>query len=103
VQGKFRLRLGPLTYEEFRRFMPDGDGLRQLTQLTRSFVGPELDFDVQPVLLPHEVPWCRLSADGPVRPYLGWNTWVRSQDFEREVDDPVFPGVDDAVFLVETT
>ena len=26
VQSKFRVAVGPLTYAEFRRFMPDGDG-----------------------------------------------------------------------------
>ncbi len=89
VQSKFRLRIGPLTYSQFRRLMPNGDRLRPLCQMTRSFVGPDLDFDIQPVLLGSEVPWCRLGsgADGA---YLGWNTWVRSQEFAQEVDDTVF-------------
>jgi type VI secretion system protein ImpH len=89
LQTKFRLRVGPLTFVQFRRLMPSGDGLRPLCQMTRFYVGPEFDFDVQAVLLPAEVPWCQLSAasDGA---YLGWNTWVRSQPFTHEVDDAVF-------------
>lgn len=90
VQSKFRLRLGPLRYAAFCRLMPNGDALRPLCQLTRSYVGPELDFDVQPVLEAQEVPWCRLGADGADRPYLGWNTWVRCQAFTRVVEDAVF-------------
>jgi type VI secretion system protein ImpH len=89
VQSKFRLRIGPLSFGQFRRLMPSGDGLRALCQMTRTFVGPEYDFDVQAVLLPGEVPWCRLDAEGGGA-YLGWNTWVRNEPFHDPVDDAVF-------------
>jgi type VI secretion system protein ImpH len=90
VQSKFRLRVGPLTYAQFRRFMPDGDGLRPLCEMVRSYVGPEFDFDVQPVLRPEEVPWSRSRSTGEGRSRLGWNTWVRRPPFTHEVADPVF-------------
>src|SRR5262249_50163491 len=93
VQGKFRLRVGPLTYARFRSLMPDGDALRPLVQMTRTFVGLELNFDIQLVLQPEEVPWCQLgAASAPA--YVGWNTWVRSGLFDREVDDAVFEAGD---------
>jgi type VI secretion system protein ImpH len=87
VQSKFRLRVGPLNFSKFRQLMPSGDALRALCQMTRCYVGPEFDFDVQAVLMPSEVPWCRLADEGA---QLGWNTWVRSQPFDQEVDDAVF-------------
>jgi type VI secretion system protein ImpH len=90
VQSKFRLRVGPLSFAQFRRLMPNGDGLRPLCQLTRAYVGPEFDFDVQVVLRPAEVPWCRLGADADPGPYLGWNTWLRSEEPGHEVDDAIF-------------
>jgi type VI secretion system protein ImpH len=90
VQSKFRLRVGPLTYEQFRRLLPRSAGLRPLCQMTRTYVGAEFDFDVQLVLKAREVPWCRLSADGRDQPRLGWNTWVRCNDFAEEVEDAVF-------------
>jgi type VI secretion system protein ImpH len=90
AQSKFRLRLGPVSYAQFRRYMPDGDGLRTLAQLARSYVGPDLDFDVQVLLEAPEVPWCRLGDDGPDGPRLGWNAWVRCRDFEQPVGDAVF-------------
>jgi type VI secretion system protein ImpH len=89
VQTKFRLRVGPLTFAQFRRMMPSGDGLRALCQMTRFYVGPEFDFDVQAVLLPEEVPSCQLGGEG-AGACLGWNTWVRSQPFRHDVDDAVF-------------
>jgi type VI secretion system protein ImpH len=90
VQSKFRLRVGPLTFAQFRRLMPNGDGLRPLCQLTRTYVGLEFDFDVQVVLLPAEVPWCQLATGASEGAYLGWNTWARSEAFHREVEDAVF-------------
>ena len=58
--------------------------------MTRTFVGPELDFDVQPVLKPEEVPPCRLTPQEDEGPYLGWNTWLKCQPFTRQADDAVF-------------
>jgi type VI secretion system protein ImpH len=74
-----------LTYTQFRGLMPDGAGLRALGQMTRAYVGPELDFDVQVVLRRAEVPECRLEA-----PRLGWNTWVHGEAFTQDVEDAVF-------------
>ncbi|MBY0229073.1 MAG: type VI secretion system baseplate subunit TssG, partial [Gemmataceae bacterium] len=46
LQGKFRIRIGPVRIGMFRRLMPDGDMLRPLWHLARLYVGAELDFDV---------------------------------------------------------
>jgi type VI secretion system protein ImpH len=90
VQSKIRLRVGPLTYEQFCGLMPGGSGLRALGQMTRTYVGPDLDFDVQLVLQAREVPWCRLETEGADAPRLGWNTWVRSRELPDDADQAVF-------------
>jgi len=89
VENRFRIRLGPLGYREFCRFLPSGEALRELAEMTRLYVGPQFDFDVQLVLRAEEVPWCRLG-DRADPPRLGWTTWLRAQDFTHDVDDPVF-------------
>ena len=96
LQSKFRLRIGPLIWQQFRALMPNGPGLAPLCQMTRLYVGPTLDFDVQPVLMPQEVPGCRLTDDTNEGPYLGWTAWLPA---------PVTvlsPPVDDAVFQMPT-
>lgn len=90
IQNKFRVRLGPLGYEDFRRFMPNGTGLRSLSHMSRAFVGSELDFDVQPTLQPEEVPDCKLSAEELETRCLGWDIWVHNESFSAEVEDAVF-------------
>jgi type VI secretion system protein ImpH len=90
MAGKFRLKVGPLTYAQFRMLMPRGFGLRPLTQMTRLYVGPQLEFDVQLVLRREEVPRCRLNSRGPDRRNLGWNSWALSRPATRDADDAVF-------------
>lgn len=90
MQSKFRLRIGPLSYAEFEQLMPNGDIRTPLRQLSRIFAGPEYDIDVQVVLKREEVPWCRLDASNGPGAYLGWNTWIHTEEFPHDVDDTVF-------------
>jgi type VI secretion system protein ImpH len=97
VQGKVRVRLGPVNYAQFLDFLPDRTPLPAhkafflLVHLVRLYVGLELDFDVQVVLAAEEVPHCRLDEEG-VGPRLGWNTWLISRPPPRPVEDAVFAG-----------
>jgi type VI secretion system protein ImpH len=90
VQGKFRVRLGPLSFDQFQHYLPVGAKYRGLAQLVRLYAGATFDFDVQPVLEGTEVPWCQFGGKGPRSPRLGWNTWLRNKAFARPVDDAVF-------------
>lgn len=90
IENSFRVRLGPLNYADFRRFVPDGDALQPLGQLVRSYVGVEYDFDVQLVLRKEEVPQCRLGGPPQDGSRLGWNTWLHGQPLRHNADDAVF-------------
>jgi type VI secretion system protein ImpH len=100
VQGRFRVRLGPLKFEQFQHFLPVGGKFRRLAHLTRLYAGPTFDFDVQPVLQGAEVPWCQLGTPGARAPRLGWNTWLRNKPFTQPVDDAIFR-VPDSVSMAE--
>lgn len=90
VEHRFRIRLGPLTYAQFRRFTPLGDELLALAQLVRTYVGVEFDFDVQPVLIAREVPGSRLGGELESGSRLGWNTWLQSVPRPQDAEDAVF-------------
>lgn len=98
VQSKIRVTIGPLNLEKFDAFLPAGgdavgrNALSLVAQLTRFYVGPELDFDVQLILRADEVPECRLPSGGEEGPALGWSSWLHSQPFETDAADAVFPG-----------
>ncbi len=98
VQGKIRLCVGPLTYDQYRDLLPDREPFPErksffaLAHMVRFYVGAELTFDVQLVLHPDEVPECQLAEGTADGPQLGWNTWLQSQSFADDVEDGVFDG-----------
>jgi type VI secretion system protein ImpH len=88
AENKFRVRLGVLDYGTFCRYLPGQPGFVVLGQLTRSYVGSTMDFDLQLVLGRDSVPCCELARTGGAQ--LGWNTWLFSGVMTRDPDDAVF-------------
>jgi type VI secretion system protein ImpH len=91
-QARFRLRLGPLTFAEFSRFLPAGAAFRPLVQFARYVVGQEFDFDIQLILKAEDVPGCRLGERGDRAPRLGWTTWLKTKEFTKDAEDAIFAG-----------
>jgi type VI secretion system protein ImpH len=81
-QNKFRIVVGPLGYDDYRRFLPGGDSLKRLLAWVRTYAGLALDWDVRLILKKEEVPPLRLG--GPLR--VGWSTWLTSATPRRDPD-----------------
>lgn len=77
-QSGVRIRLGPLSLEQYRNFLPDGPAYEPLRALTRFFAGDELDFELELVLRKEEAPLCTLGEEGSTAPQLGWLSWAIS-------------------------
>jgi type VI secretion system protein ImpH len=90
VQGSFRIRVGPVNYRQFIALMPGGQELAQLVDLTRLFVGPTFSFDMQLTLAKEEVPFLALAREGAYVPRLGWNTWLKQDEYRHDVSDAIF-------------
>jgi type VI secretion system protein ImpH len=80
-QSKFRMRLGPLSYEQFSDFLPSGSAYKPVMDLVRLLAGPEFDFDVQLVLQADEVPGSIAAVRAKSQSMLGWNSWLKTRDF----------------------
>jgi type VI secretion system protein ImpH len=89
-QSVARIRLGPLTLERYRDFLPGGAANEALRALTQFFSGNEIDFEVQLILAREDVPRCELGKAGATAPVLGLLSWVRSVPFERDAADTIF-------------
>jgi type VI secretion system protein ImpH len=76
--GKFRVRLGPVGYEHYVRFLPPGDEAAQLRELVRFYCADPLAYDVEVILRGDEVPETPLSGTGMLG-RLSWTTWLKSQ------------------------
>jgi len=98
----FRIRLGPLDYATFIRFLPDEavdsphKAFFLLSQIARYYAGAEFDFDVELRLRGNEVPECCFAEPvlGEMGPRLGWNTWLKADIMPDVVDGAIFPGDD---------
>ncbi|MFL4472351.1 type VI secretion system baseplate subunit TssG [Tateyamaria armeniaca] len=70
--AKFRLRIGPLSYDEYQRLLPGTGSLERLRAIVRNYVGDALDWDLNLVLRAADVPKPKLGET--VR--LGQTSWV---------------------------
>jgi type VI secretion system protein ImpH len=89
-QARFRIHLGPLGLEQFLKFLPDGEVLPRLVELTTYIAGQAMLFDVQVSLRADEVPYCRLDDEGWDAPRLGWMGWLKTGEFVADAGDAVF-------------
>jgi type VI secretion system protein ImpH len=93
AQSHFRVRLGPLTYVQFRRLSPLGDLLGPTSELIKTYAGPQLSFDLLPVVHGDDVPRARLTGATPPQSEstrLGWNSWLGPRPDGSDADDAVF-------------
>jgi type VI secretion system protein ImpH len=82
-QHKFRIRLGPLTLEQYERFLPGHAPLRRLVDWVRLFLCLELDWDLRLVLHRREVPPLALGSGAR----LGWTSWLGRRAPIADADD----------------
>ena len=88
-QARVRVRLGPLSLAQYRRFLPGQSGYGRLRELTRLFSRDQMDFELQLILERAEVPGCMLSQE-PEPVQLGWTTWVKNRPgFARDPEDTI--------------
>jgi type VI secretion system protein ImpH len=88
-QSRVRIRLGPLTFAQYRDFLPGGEAHRQLQGLAKFYAGDEHDMEVQLILKREETPACELAPAEGEGVQLGWTTWVKSAPFGRDPGDTV--------------
>jgi type VI secretion system protein ImpH len=88
-QSKFRVKLGPLSYEQFVDFLPFGSAFGPVMDLIRLLAGPELDFDVQLVLKAEEVPGSVAATRDKRGSMLGWNSWLKTRTFKLDDEQVV--------------
>lgn len=87
--SRFRIRLGPMTAEQYQRFLPDAEEERLSTigHIIHHWVGNTLAWDLN--LVHHHASLPRPVLGEPLR--LGWNLWLGNGN-ERNRDDLHFDG-----------
>jgi type VI secretion system protein ImpH len=71
----FEVQLGPLTFDQFLAFLPNGRAHRAMIAAVKFYVREELGFTIGLTLAAAEVPELRLGAAEGV--FLGWTSWLK--------------------------
>lgn len=74
--GKFRIRLGPLSRDDFKRFSPGTEDFNRLTFLTDFYFVEPLKYDVELILAENQA--LTVCLGDPKRATLGLDGWVFS-------------------------
>jgi type VI secretion system protein ImpH len=85
VQGKFRVRIGPLSLADYEAHLPGGHCFVQVLAWLRNYIGVEFAWDGRLVLKRDEVPRACLGSTGR----LGWTTWLGTRSRDDDADDLV--------------
>jgi len=87
VQTKFRARLGPMSFADLERLLPNhkNGAWRRLKDWVRNYIGAELLWDAQLALRAEEVPATRLGSGG----FLGWTTWINTRPPTSDAEDVI--------------
>ena len=84
-QHKFRIICGPLSGDDFRRFLPGAKSLAKLCSTVRMYVGDELDWELRLLLVGGETPTSKLGEFGQ----LGWTSWIGEKQSDEPADDVI--------------
>ena len=80
---KFRLFVGPLSLDDYRRLLPGGSSLGRMRAIVRNYAGDALDWDVNLILRSDQVPTAKLGENVQ----LGHIGWIGSRQNNKDADD----------------
>ncbi|MCU0719394.1 MAG: type VI secretion system baseplate subunit TssG [Pirellula sp.] len=87
-ENRFRVRVGPVTFEQFLELNPGGDQINRLFDYVRLYVGPQYDVDCIVIVRRDEVVTAQLGNSSCAR--LGWNTWLGEWNKDHDAEDAIF-------------
>lgn len=86
--GKFRIKISRLYYDQFSKYLPDGEYHITLKKIVNFLLRDQLDYDIELQLLKYEAPALHLSNKNFEK--LGWTSWIGNH--EQENQSVIIPG-----------
>ena len=94
-QQTFRIVIGPVSLDDYRRLLPGGKSLPQLVDLVRNYLNDELMWEVRLILRKEEAPPIRLGNSG----HLGLAAWLEPESLTQDAGDFCWnPQLDGAMY-----
>jgi type VI secretion system protein ImpH len=88
--GAVTLRIGPLSFDRYREFLPGARANVELRAWLRLYTNREFDYVIQLVLEREEVPRMMLGEDGEAASRLGLVSWVKNRSLDRDPDEAMY-------------
>lgn len=82
-RGKFRVKLGPVGFADYVRFLPGGAAAADLAQIVRFYCEDPIEHDVAVTLRGEDVPETALGRPG-IPGQLSRTTWLKSKPCENK-------------------
>ncbi len=82
-QQTFRIVIGPVSLDDYRRLLPGGKGLNQLEDIVRNYIGDELMWELRLILRLEESPPIGLGKSGR----LGLTAWLEPESLKQDPGD----------------
>jgi type VI secretion system protein ImpH len=79
LSGAFDIAVGPVDWQTYLSFVPDGDSFAQTRALVELYRADPLSFNVEVRLRAGQVPDTRLSSDETAG-RLGYTSWIRTEE-----------------------
>lgn len=86
IQHKFRIELGPMSQQNYERFLPGAELCRQLRDWVRQYLGIEFVWELRLILAKDQLSGTQLG--GTQR--LGLSSWLEDARHQRDLDDLIF-------------
>lgn len=90
-QHRIKLRLGPLTLQQFEDFLPIGTAFPKLCDWMQHLLGDEYAWSLTLVVRHREVPAARLGTRLGNGTRLGWTTWIAADKRVQDADEVRIP------------
>ena len=87
--ARVRIKIGPLSLEQYQDFLPQGSAFASLRALTDFFSNGEFDFEIKLILDRDDVPPCVLGAEGENAPQLGWHTYIKTRPMKVDASETI--------------
>lgn len=88
--GAVTIRLGPMSFDRYREFLPGARASVELRSWLRLFANREFDFVIRLMLDRKEVPQMKLGSEGAEAPCLGLVSWMRNRPLDRDPDEATY-------------
>ena len=88
-QQKFRITMGPMSWDDYEELLPQGQGFSRLTALVKNYIGSELMWDVNLVLDRNEIP----PATVGMGTSLGRSAWLSNDTAKSDAADLILKDV----------